>query len=122
MKKGTKITKILAVVLLLALSVLAVVGCAKKETKAYQEWKEVLKDYDKWADDYIAFMKKYVNNSSSQEMLSDYTKLLAQQTAWTNKLANIKDDDEMTNSERQKILNEYSRITLKISKSAYSMA
>ena len=67
------------VILLIFTSIfVTAVGCKKKESSSYQQWKEVLAEYDKWADDYIAFMKKYNSSSNSYAMLSDYTRLLSQ--------------------------------------------
>ena len=106
------------VVLLILSSVFMMVAGCKKETEAYQQWKEVLIEYEAWVDDYIAFMKKYSSSSNTSAMMNDYTKLLSQEAEWANKLAGISNDSEMTRSERNKVLKEYNRITLKMTKGA----
>lgn len=57
-------------------------------------WKEVLNDYEAWVDQYVAFMKKYKNASSSDAaaMMSDYSDMLAKQTEWTEKIDKLDDD------------------------------
>ena len=70
-------------------------------------WKEVLKDYEAWVDEYVAFMKKYKNASSSEaaSMLSDYSKMLSKQAEWANKIDSL--DDNLSGDDLQ----EYIKVT-----------
>ena len=104
--------KIMVVVLVLSSLFILITGCKKKSS--YQNWKESLVEYDKWADDYIAFMKKYNANPSDPSLLSDYTKMYAQYSNWAIKFAKIQEDEELTDEEEAEISKEYSRITLKL--------
>ena len=120
MKQKRIAIQVLIILLILTSIFVMGVGCKKKESSNYQQWKEVLAEYDKWADDYIAFMKKYNSSSYSYAMLSDYTRLLSQYSEWTTKLAAIEDDDTMSKKEEAEILAEYERITLKLANGSIS--
>lgn len=78
-------------------------------------WREVLNDYETWVDEYVAFMKKYKNASSSDmtTMMNDYTKLLNQQKEWTDKLNNLR--GELSSSDLTEYLNTLARINQKLS-------
>ena len=77
-------------------------------------WKQLLKEYEDWVDDYVEFMKKYKDADSSDlaSMLSDYYALLADMTAWSEKVDNMKDD--LTGSDLTDYISELSRITQKL--------
>ena len=62
------------------------------------EWKEFLKDYENWVDDYIEIVKKQKENPTDLTLLSEYTNMLSELTEWTEKAddisASIKDTDD----------------------------
>ena len=115
MKKST-VVKLLVIVLAFSLVSTALVGCKKS---SYQKWKDVLKEYDEWADDYVAFMKKYKANPADISLLSDYSKLMSEYSSWTNKLAEIENDKSLTEAQMEEIVTEYNRITLKLTQALY---
>lgn len=45
-------------------------------------WKQFLKDYEIWVDDYIAFMKKYQANPTDRSLLTDYIKMMDNVSEW----------------------------------------
>ena len=60
-----------------------------EESKSDSEWRQFLKDYEKWVDDYIAFMKKYKENPSDLTLLSEYSKMLTDMSEWAEKADKI---------------------------------
>ena len=77
---------------------------------------DVLKDYDKWVDKYAAAIDKYNKNPSDSSAINDYMNCLTELTQWEAKLADIGDDDDLTDQEAAKVMAEYDRITLKLTK------
>lgn len=55
-------------------------------------FKETMDSYEKFFDDYIAFMKKYMDNPSDVTLIADYTKFMTQYTDTMNKLDSIDTD------------------------------
>lgn len=78
------------------------------------DWKQLIKDYESWVDDYTTFMKKYKDADSSQlsSMMSDYTKLLSDMTDWTEKMEDM--EDNLSGSDLTEYLKELTRITQKL--------
>ena len=76
----------------------------------------MLKEYDAWADKYVRVLNKYSKNPGDPSALSEYTSCLSEMTRWEAKLADLEDDDDLTDAELTKVLAEYERITLKLSK------
>ncbi len=60
-----------------------------KVTNSNTEWRQFLKDYEKWVDNYIAFMKRYNANPSDLSLLSEYSKMLTDMAEWTEKADEI---------------------------------
>ena len=62
------------------------------------EWKEFLKDYEEWVDEYIALMKKQKENPTDLTILSDYSKMTLEMAEWAEKsddiAGSIEDTDE----------------------------
>ena len=121
MKKQTKTIRFLAFFLVLAVFAFALAGCASSdnddnaagddsqgESRAYQQYMDWLKQYDKWVDSYINVCKNYNKNPAAY--MSDYLTKTAELTEWTAKFANVDDDDDLTAAEAAKISKEYLRI------------
>ena len=53
------------------------------------EWKQFLKDYEAWVDDYITIVKKYKDNPSDMSILSDYTEMVSEMADWTERADEI---------------------------------
>lgn len=47
------------------------------------EWKQFLKEYNEWVDDYIVLLKKYNANPTDATILSDYTEMMNDLTEWS---------------------------------------
>ncbi len=47
------------------------------------EWKQFLKEYNEWVDDYIVLLKKYKANPTDATILSDYTEMMNDLTEWS---------------------------------------
>ena len=77
-------------------------------------WRQLIKDYESWVDDYATFMKKYKDADSSQlsSMMSDYTKLLSEMTEWSDKMEDMEDD--LSGSDLTEYLNALTRVTQKL--------
>ena len=121
MKKQTKTIRFLAFFLVLAVFAFALAGCASSDnddaaagddakggSRAYQQYMDWLKQYDKWVDSYINVCKNYKNNPMAY--MNDYLSKTAELTEWTAKFSNIDDDDDLTAAEAAKISKEYLRI------------
>ena len=49
------------------------------------EWREFLKEYEEWVDDYIAIVKKQKENPTDMSILTEYSEMLSDLTKWTEK-------------------------------------
>ncbi|MCL2078938.1 MAG: hypothetical protein FWH17_03740 [Oscillospiraceae bacterium] len=77
-------------------------------------WQQFLKDYEKWIDDYVAFMKKYQANPTDLSLLTDYLSYMEKLTEWSQRAG----DAELELANNPEALKEYSetlaRILLKL--------
>lgn len=71
---------------------------------------EFLQAYEAWADEYVAFMKKYKENPTDLTLLADYTRLLGEIVEWSEKADDL--EDNLTDAE----LTEYLAATARILK------
>lgn len=56
-----------------------------QKTNSNSEWRKFIKDYEKWVDNYIAFMKKYNDNPTDFSLLADYSKMLTEMADWAER-------------------------------------
>ena len=75
------------------------------------EFKETMDDYEAWFDHYCEVMKKYEENPSDMELLSEMTDLLTEETEMLEKMENM-DQSEMNTAE----LAYYLEVTARIEK------
>lgn len=61
----------------------------KDSTADDVEWKQFLKDYEAWVDDYIEIVKKYKDNPSDMSILSDYTEMVSEIADWSERAEEI---------------------------------
>ncbi len=73
------------------------------------EWRQFLKDYEAWVDDYIEIVKKYKANPSDTSILSDYTEMTSKVVEWSEKADEIASELEDTSAAL-----EYSKELLRI--------
>ena len=82
------------------------------------EWKQFLKDYEAWVDDYIAIVKKYKDNPSDMTILSDYTEMVSEMADWTERADEIELELEDTSAAIEYSA-ELLRIAGKLAEAAY---
>ena len=77
------------------------------------EWKEFLRLYEEWVDDYVELMKKYNNNPSDISLLSDYMESMQKIVEWSEKADKIQSD--LSGEDLREYLATMSRIIQKLS-------
>lgn len=79
-------------------------------------WRQFLKDYEAFVDDYIAFMKKYQANPTDMTLLSDYADMMTRVSEWSENADEF--SDELNDpSELAEYAKEYVRILTKMTTS-----
>jgi len=92
----------------------------EQESENNTEWKQFLKEYEDWVDEYIEITKKYKSNSADISILSDYTNMLSELTEWSGKVEDIqKDLENASSSELVEYSKEVARIAKKLAEVAY---
>jgi len=81
-------------------------------------FKKTMDDYEKFFDDYIAFMKKYNSNTSDLTIISSYTKWLTDYARVMNELKSI-DENSLTAADQAYYIEVMSRINYKLAQAAY---
>ena len=81
------------------------------------EFKKTMDDYEAWFDHYCEVMKKYEENPSDLELLSEMTDLLSEETKMLDQMENM-DESEMNNAE----LAYYLEVTARIEKKLLEVA
>lgn len=81
------------------------------------EFKKTMDDYEAWFDHYCEVMKKYQENPSDLELLSEMTDLLSEETAMLEQMENM-DESEMNTAE----LAYYIEVTARIEKKLLEVA
>lgn len=89
----------------------------KTKSKSSVNWKEFLKEYEDWVDDYIELVKKYEKNPNDTSLLTEYTEQMGKIASWSEKadkvkvdLANNPDDLAEYTKTLSRILNKLSKI------------
>ena len=90
---------------------------APETTENSYDWRQFLKDYEAWVDDYITFMDKYNANPTDLTLLSDYSKMMTEYAEWSTKVDEM--DDDLSDSEAIEYATELSRIAAKLADAAY---
>lgn len=81
------------------------------------EWKQFLKDYEDWVDNYIEITKKYEANPSDLSILTDYTEMVSELAEWSEKADEI--ELELKDSDAAlEYSNELMRIANKLAEAA----
>lgn len=76
-------------------------------------WRQFLKNYEEFVDDYIAFMKKYQANPTDMTMLTDYVDMMAKVSEWSENADEF--EDELNDpAELAEYTKEYMRILTKM--------
>jgi len=77
------------------------------------EFKKTMDDYEAWFDHYCEVMKKYEDNPSDLEVLSEMTDLLAEESKMLEQLENM-DESEMNTAEYAYYIEVTARIEKKL--------
>ena len=81
------------------------------------EFKETMDDYEAWFDHYCEVMKKYQDNPSDLELMSEMTDLLSEETEMLEQMENM-DQSQMNSAE----LAYYIEVTARIEKKLLEVA
>ena len=81
------------------------------------EFKKTMDDYEAWFDHYCEVMKKYQDNPSDLELMSEMTDLLSEETTMLEQMENM-DESEMNSAE----LAYYIEVTARIEKKLLEVA
>ena len=82
------------------------------------EFKKTMDDYEAWFDHYCEVMKKYEENPSDLELLSEMTDLLSEETVMLEEMENM-DQSEMNSAELAYYIEVTARIEKKLLEVAY---
>ena len=82
------------------------------------EFKKTMDDYEAWFDHYCEVMKKYEENPSDLELLSEMTDLLSEETVILEEMENM-DQNEMNAAELAYYIEVTARIEKKLLEVAY---
>ncbi len=127
--------KILAIALcvLFAMTMVACTGGAEQNTNSAaddssvtdtestsesSEWKQFLKDYEAWVDDYIVIVNKYKANPTDTSILADYTKMVSDMADWTTRTEKVQEELTTDSEALAEYTKELSRIAGKLAEVA----
>ena len=82
------------------------------------EFKKTMDDYEAWFDHYCEVMKKYKENPSDLELISEMTELLSEEAEMLDQMDKM-DQSEMSNAELAYYLEVTARIQRKLAEVAY---
>ena len=82
------------------------------------EFKKTMDDYEAWFDHYCEVMKKYNENPSDMELLSEMTDLISEETKMLEQMENM-DQSEMNKAELAYYIEVTARIEKKLLEVAY---
>lgn len=91
---------------------------SNNENTGAEEWRQFLKDYEAWVDDYIAIVKKYKDNPTDMSILTDYTNMVSEMADWAERADEIELELEDTDAALE-YSSELLRIAAKLAEAAY---
>jgi len=77
------------------------------------DWKEFLRLYEEWVDDYIALLEKMSENPDDLSILTDYLEALEKMAEWAEMAENLEDD--LTGDDLKEYMEVMTRILQKLS-------
>ena len=77
-------------------------------------WKQFLKDYEKWVDDYIVIMEKYTKNPTDITILSDYMQCMQDIVEWSERADKIEEELEDDLVAQKEYIEMLARIVIKL--------
>lgn len=90
---------------------------SKQENTQNTAWRQFLKDYEAWVDDYVNIVNKYKQNPTDMTILADYTEMMSDMVEWSSRAEDIQDD--LSADDLQEYLATLGRIIEKLSEVAY---
>jgi hypothetical protein len=81
------------------------------------EWREFLREYEEWVDNYIELMNKYNENPMDMTIMSDYMEAVLELTEWQEKIDSLESD--LTGDDLEEYLETILRISAKLSQLVY---
>lgn len=62
------------------------------------EWKQFIKDYNAWVDEYVKIVKKYKANPTDLSIMTDYTKMVSEMTDWAERSEKLEEELDTTDA------------------------
>lgn len=88
-----------------------------KKAEVSPDFKELMDSYEKFMNEYVAFMKKYQNSGNAASMLADYVKFTERYADFVKKVENI-DEDSLSAADVAYYSEVMARVTKKLSEVA----
>ena len=88
-----------------------------KKAGVSPDFKELMDSYEKFMNEYVAFMKKYQNSGNAASMLADYVKFTERYADFVKKVENI-DEDSLSAADVAYYSEVMARVTKKLSEVA----
>ncbi len=85
----------------------------KNNNSVNPEFKATMDSYEKFFDEYVAFMKKYKSSNNPLSMMADYTKMMSKYTETYSKMSSI-DENSLSSADYAYYMEVQSRITAKL--------
>jgi hypothetical protein len=77
------------------------------------DWREFLRLYEEWVDEYIEFMEKYNADPTNLSLITEYLELTIKMLEWVEMADEL--EDELTGDDLREYLATLTRIILKLS-------
>ncbi len=93
----------------------------KEQPEGTEAWRQFLKDYEEWTNQYIEFAKKCKANPSDTKLIAEYAKLAGETVKWTEKAQAYEDqlrDEDVSSEVITEYINTLARITQKLAEAA----
>ena len=93
----------------------------KEPPEGTEAWRQFLKDYEEWTNQYIEFAKKCKANPSDTKLIAEYAKLAGETVKWAEKAQAYEDqlrDEDVSSEIITEYINTLARITQKLAEAA----
>ena len=90
---------------------------SEKSSKSV-DWKEFLKEYEDWIDEYIQIVKKQAKNPTDFSILSDYADMMTEMVEWSEKAEALEAEIDDP-AEALEFSKELMKLASKIAEAAY---
>lgn len=109
--------KKLTMFILALLLTFTLAACGSNEAKVDKaieknDWETVVKEYEKWADDFLEFSKKLKDDPTNEKLLEEYEELIKSGEEWETKFEKL--EDKLPEDEADKFMDKIEGIGKKI--------